>query len=127
VPTAEQHRAQVAANRELYDEIGGRRSAHPDWALTILFYAAVHEIAALLVEKRGTVIGSGYAWPVTTHGDRYGVLVKHTPWNRLATYYDNFYRWSRRTRYDCEMPDEDRLRKMEDVLERIREEIAALG
>lgn len=126
VPTADEHRAQAAANRDFYDEIGGANSARPDWALTVLFYAAVHEIAAFLYDQRPTVIGNGCKWPVTGHPDRITALTKHAPWNRLAVYYRDFYNWSRRTRYECEQPDSARLQKMEELLERIKDEIAAL-
>ena len=126
MPTADEHRAQASANREFYEEIGGARSARPDWALTVLFYSAVHEIAALLADQRATVIGMGAKWPVKHHGDRMDVLGKHGPWNRLGTHYSHFYGWSVKTRYDCEKPDEARLRKMEGVLQAIRDGIAAL-
>jgi hypothetical protein len=126
VPTADEHRAQAAENLAFYNEIGGVASARKDWALTILFYAAVHEVAAFLADQKGAVIGMGQKWPVTGHPDRITVLTKKVFWNRLATYYRNFYDWSRRTRYDCEIPDEERVRKMEDLLQRIKDEIAAL-
>jgi len=127
VPTAEQHEAQAAANREFYDAIGGADSEQPDWALTILFYAAVHEIGVLFANNRATIIGYRLKWPPETHSERKEVLRTHVPWNRLASHYGHFESWSRKTRYDCVRPDRERLLKMEAVLQLIKDEIARVG
>jgi hypothetical protein len=68
----------------------------------------------------------GETWPVERHLDRIHVLGKYAPWSALGKHYSHFYGRSLGTRYECEKPNEARLRKMEGVLQAIRDEIAAL-
>lgn len=124
MPTAEQHRAQAAGNEAFYVEIGGADAVRPDWALTVLFYAAVHETAALLVDGRTTIIGYGLDWPPSTHRERKAALDRHPPWQPIGSQYRNFESWSRKTRYECFKPDRSRLVKMESLLSLMRTEIA---
>src|SRR5262249_12026547 len=115
-----------AVNRTFYDHIGRDESPWPDWALTVLFYAAVHEIQALFADNRGTIIGYGLRWPVKGHTERLAAPSAHAPWRPLEAHYGHLYGWSRKTRYDCDRPDAARLRKAENVLQRISDTIAEL-
>ena len=127
MPTAEEHRQQAAANKEFYDELIAAGDDHWDWALTVLFYAVVHEIGALLADNRATVIGHRCAYPPAGHRERKAILRAHRPWNALAKHYEYFEGWSRKTRYECLRPDAATIEKMEDLYARILSEIAAVG
>lgn len=127
MPTAEEHRAQAQLNEEFYARIGGIDSEWPDWALTTLFYVAVHEIQAFLADNRATVIGYGIRWPVAEHHERKKALRQHPAWNGLAQRYDVLYGASRKTRYECHSPDKTELEKRRQTVDQIRAEIERLG
>ncbi|HEV3323066.1 MAG TPA: hypothetical protein VG147_12870 [Solirubrobacteraceae bacterium] len=49
MPSATEHQSWAQQNKQFYEFIGGSHSQWPDWAMTALFYAAMHEIQAALV------------------------------------------------------------------------------
>lgn len=55
--TEEAHRKQEARNWAFYRFLGGSSAVYCDWAVTAVFYAAVHRVEAFLIKKG--VPGSG--------------------------------------------------------------------
>jgi len=49
MPSEQDHRKQEARNWAFYRvELGGRNAAYCEWAVTVIFYAAVHKVEAFL-------------------------------------------------------------------------------
>lgn len=72
-------------------------TTHPDWLVTVAFYAALHLIDALLI--------SDGVRTVTSHGERNDVLSHTNRYSKIATLYLPLYGLSRTVRY---MPDNSR-------------------
>jgi hypothetical protein len=126
MPSADEHRRWAQQNEEVYAEIGGRGARRADWALTILFYAAVHEIKAFFVDHP-TEARAIYGRLPKTHGEIKETLRKNVQWRSLAAFYEQFLSWSKKTRYHCHMPREQELQFAERQLREIRAEIARLN
>ena len=121
--SAKRHREKAAENEVLYQELKAGSPARPDWALTVLFYAAVHEIIAFLRVNQTTVDSYG-AFP-KRHSEVISLLSDHAPWSPLADQYKTFLIWSSRARYDLWEPGETDLKIAELQLQMVRDFIAA--
>ena len=90
--TKEQHLQQVAQNESLaqklsdLDEFG--------WALTLLFYGAVHLLSAYFVQR-----GLRY----TTHAARELAMRRERQLEQVSRHYDELKRESEYARYDCKV------------------------
>lgn len=123
MPAAATHREWAKRNKELFDYIGGAASHWSDWSMTLLFYAAVHEVSAFLVDNAATVQAAGLALP-SNHAERKAVLRKC--WPQLATYYEPLEQRSWGARYKCRRFGENEIKIGEKLLEGLRKEIAKL-
>ena len=98
MPSAADHSEWASRNEKLFSELGASSGNWPDWCMTLLFYAALHEIMSTLTAQRSAL---AISLP-RTHADRRGLLRQR--WPDIATTYDALYGWSRRARYDCWLP-----------------------
>jgi hypothetical protein len=96
VATAERHREWAASNEALYHALD--RSKWPDWAVTIIFYAVLHEVSAFLKDEIDYVPGS--------HKEMKKTLTRRSEWDRLLQFYEGAQDDSNKTRYRCYMPRE---------------------
>jgi hypothetical protein len=119
VALAVEHQSWSEANEAFYrDVLAGDKSPNPDWAMTVLFYAAVHAIEAALVH-----VG---AKGRRTHTTRKEELDKRG-WRTLTALYGTLYTRSLDSRYHCIRPSQMQLALAEQALSQVRAEIAALG
>ena len=88
MPTADQHQRKAEKNRRLLT--GLDTDAHPEWAVTVAFYVAVHRI-----EQLRHALGHGHS---SSHADR-GEYVE-TVHRGVLRDYDRLYQASRTARYD---------------------------
>jgi hypothetical protein len=124
MPSANKHREWAKRTEELYDYIGGAASYWGEWAATLLFYAALHEIQAFLVDQTSVLDQHGLTVP-DTHHDRKSVLRKL--WPDLAAYYQSLERRSRSARYGCKAFSETEIKFAHVALTGTRTEIERLG
>jgi len=89
MPSASEHFSQAQRNEGLFEEIGVSFS---DWAMTALFYAAMHHVQAAFVQK-------GVSPIPTEHGSRKRAIKEH--FQRVAGRYEDLEQWSRDARYEC--------------------------
>lgn len=115
--TPAEHYDQAQRNEELYNELGGSRSKRPEWAVTVLFYVAVHEVEAMFRKRRW--LGSA------DHYERRQRIQGLS--SDLATAYDSLEDMSRQARYECVRHSEARIALAEISLSIVRREIAKLG
>lgn len=121
--SAQTHRDKAQENEAFALEIEAGTPKRPDWALTLLFYAAVHEVLAFLVDNRA--ICETYGEFPKRHSERIALLDTHTPWRPLAALYKDFLIWSSKARYDLWPPGDNDLQLAKVQLRFIRDFIAA--
>ena len=109
------HLRQAQANEAFFEEIGADSASSPDWAMTALFYAALHYAQAGFVH----LLQSGAP---STHKDRRGVI--RTRFRSIADDYEKLYNASRSARYDCVTPKREQLRDAKKLVKTISDEIA---
>lgn len=110
--TRSDHVAWATRNDAVYAASGGDAAVWRDWAITVLFYAAVHETQGWLVAQN--------AFP-RDHRSRKTELRSRD--RRLASLYDQLYSWSRAARYDCWEPTVQELQQAEQALAQVRARI----
>ena len=118
--SAKEHRAWAKRTEAFYNSLGGAQAKDAEWAMTALFYTALHEIQAFLVSRASTLSAAGIAVP-WGHKERREVLSQR--YGKLAPLYDRFLDLDRQGRYDCIVPTEDDLKDAEKLLQRIRTQI----
>jgi len=91
VPKAKEHRDQVERNARFYVSLGQDQSPYIEWAITALFYIAVHVVEESFDRKLTRC--------TTTHGQRYRLLVEQDP--VAAANWRILENTSRTARYDC--------------------------
>jgi hypothetical protein len=111
--SSKDHWEQARGNESFYEEIGADRSGTPDWAITVLFYAALHYAKAAFAHQ-GITLGS-HAELKTTMRNRF---------RSVAPVYESLEDASRRARYDCVRPQRDELQRAKQHLSDISDEIA---
>jgi hypothetical protein len=97
--------------------IGGSDSDHPDWAATALLYAGLHEVEAVLRERR--------VKPVRTHEDRKEQV--RSLGTEVSGFYESLKRLSEDGRYHGYLPDQARLTMAELALRTLKTELAKLA
>lgn len=111
MPSVDDHREWAGRAETVSTSIGGTQSKWPEWVVTTRFYAALHEVEAMLVET-GT--------PTRCHEDR-NVAVGR--WPAVSDPYRLLYRWSRDARYHCHVPP-SRLNESALLLAKVRAALA---
>ena len=115
MPTAAEHHAWALQNETFYNELGGCQSQQPDWAMTVLYYVALHEIEAALVSD---------GCRVHSHEERKAKMQQK--WPILRRWHDHLYQHSRDARYRCRRPSQKDLTLAEAALRGVRDEIAKI-
>lgn len=126
MPSADEHREWAASNETFYGELGGQNAERPDWAFTALFYVAVHEIKAFLVDHRADA-SLLYGHMPKNHTEIKAVLRDTSAWKDLGKMYERFLSQSKRPRYKCHSPLPFELQLAERQVSDIRAEIQRLG
>ena len=80
--------------------------------MTALFYAAVHEVQSLLIQRGSRP---------RTHDDRKAEL--RARWSNLAAAYDALYQRSREARYECVVHEQHHLASAEIYLTMLQQEV----
>ena len=103
MPTSEQHRQKAEHNERA--SVDFEAGLYVDWAVTALFYAAVHWIDAYLVQY----------WPSPgNHADRFELMRRERAVRPIRALYQDLYQRSLDSRYNCEafqIRDVQRLRQ----------------
>lgn len=111
-PTSAQHLAWAADNEKFAKSI---RPKAPDWCAVALFYIAVHEVQALILDLLGKRPGN--------HTERRSFIQAN--WLAVWGPYDHLYQLSREARYECYQPTDRDLNDAMLMLAKFRLEIAA--
>ncbi len=85
------------------------RGQWPDWAVTVVFYAVVHETQGWLLAQH-----------VNPRDHRARKAELRARNSTLAGVYDTLYSWSRAARYDCWIPTQKHLVLAEKLLAQVR-------
>ena len=117
MPTALEHHDWADFNARFYAHLGGDESSWQPWAMTALFYIAVHEIQSFLVQHN---------LARKTHSERLNALRKDSQWATLAQHYDALQQRSRDARYECRVHSQADLAIAELALRQVRGEVARL-
>lgn len=97
MPNTSQHLEQYKKNRLLLDSMISDLSQmpeHPDWAITISFYSALH-----LIEKRMAELG--YENATTDHQTREKMMYRVPEFKSVFSLYNTLKSQSYRARYQC--------------------------
>jgi hypothetical protein len=123
--SAAAHEQQASRNRDFYKEIGGRNTPWPEWALAALFYAAVHEVQALIVRKNWRLQRKdGPSRFPSDHNERLRVIKRECP--QIETDYRSLKQWSEDARYECRPFSPGNVQLAKAVLDRITVELAKI-
>jgi uncharacterized protein (UPF0332 family) len=114
--SAAEHQSWAQQNEAFYRHIGGNHSQWPDWAMSVLFYTAVHEIQAALVASGSRP---------RNHESR--MVTLREKWPTLGTLYETLFDRSKRVRYLCNRPSQMELALAEAALTQVRAEITKLN
>lgn len=119
MPSASEHQNWGRQNKQFYDSIGGSHSQWPDWAMTALFYAAMHEVQAALVST---------GLRPREHKTRKAALREKTGgWLAIAQLYESLFSQSCAARYECHRHSQLHLALAEHQLGEVQNEIAKLS
>ena len=114
MPSALEHHTWGEQNERFSVELmSSQPTLWQPWAITALFYAAVHEVQSLLVEHG--------AQP-RSHDDRRRELLNR--WPNLAVLYDSVYNRSKDARYNCVIHQQPQLALAQMALNMVRAEVA---
>ncbi len=114
----EDHEAWASKNRSFFEEASGKRVRHWDgWAVTVLFYTALHKVKALLAD-RGDVSVS--------HKDTLRYLQKDPAFLRLSSLYSDMLQASIDARYNCVAHGPNEIKEQEANLADIDREVTDL-
>jgi hypothetical protein len=112
--TPAEHYAQAQRNEAFYRRIGSSHSAQPEWAVTALFYVAVHELEAAL-------LALNEASP-KNHAQRKAAMRQH--FLPAAKDFEQLHQMSMAARYECKRHSQSDIAFAEARLTPIRQEIA---
>jgi hypothetical protein len=125
VPSPREHDEQARRNEDFYrNDLGGSDATRPEWAMTALFYTAVHLIAAFMARQRPFLASRGVQKLPRQHVERVALLDRY--WPTLAGLYRALEGWSRSARYDCARFSPEELKAAEKTVADVRAEIARL-
>jgi hypothetical protein len=91
MPHRKAHIDQARSNALFLSTLDPRTTQHPDWAITIAFYTAVHLVDACL---------DGHSIHPNSHTERRDAVAMHL--GLIRAHYVALYSESRRTRYLCQ-------------------------
>lgn len=101
MPSAQAHEQHAASNWDFYQSLGGTRAERGDWAMTALFYCAVHQVQAIAVRKNWKIQTEDGTWQLPENHKQRGQAIRRYAKHLWATYsflQDN----SQLARYECE-------------------------
>jgi hypothetical protein len=99
MPTPQQHEIQVQDNRRLLQALWqNRRSAFPDWVVTVAFYTAVHLVEGYLGRP---AFNGGKGYHSIDHSARNGFVSMVTELKAINGDYQELYNRSLDSRYRC--------------------------
>ena len=117
MPTADEHRGISQRNEKVFNEIGGVDAAASDWAITVLFYAAHHELSAL-IRDRGLPVPDDHREMKST--------LRGQGLDELAVIHATLLSRSHRARYSGRRYTKDALQDSLGLLHELRVKIAEL-
>lgn len=91
MPDAATHQTQAAHNEDFFSRIA--LAADADWAVTVLFYAALQYVDAYLARKHNSHPGN--------HGERGRMILSDPTARAIRTSYRRLQEYSRDARYNC--------------------------
>lgn len=115
--TAAEHRTLAQQHEAFYRHLGGSQSAWPGWAGTALFYTALHEVSAALLDMG--------EHPVRQHSQRREQIRRCLP--NVSRNYEALQDMSESARYGGQVPIQAKLAANELGLQTIRAEIQRLS
>jgi hypothetical protein len=124
MPSPDEHRSWAERNERFFESIDGTESEWSDWAMTALFYAAVHEVQAFFLKHKAELAASSFTVP---DSHKCVKLVLRTLWPSLAASYASLLDQSYRARYKCRLYSESNLQAAVVQLGMLRDEIKTLG
>lgn len=114
--TAAEHYTQAERNEAFYRHLGGSATPWPDWAVTALFYAALHRVQAALRSQGNDA---------RDHHQRKAKVRAMSA--TLAQAYEGLQDLSEQARYDGVQHNQMRLGLAEAQLQIVRDEIANIA
>ena len=120
------HEQQASRNRDFYTEIGAENTQWPEWALTALFYTAVHQVQAVIVRKGWKVRrkDGSLKFP-DVHEERLRVINREC--RQIETDFRLLKQWSEGARYECRAFAPHNVKLAERTLDQITAELAKIG
>lgn len=110
MPDASQHDQQVARNKEVYyDVLNGPKAKYDEWAMTAIFYVAVHTIDKFLAG-----LASGRQIDPDNHEDRFRIL-RAWAQRKAVELFETLFDVSVQARYQCVSFSEQQLRYYERI------------
>lgn len=114
--SSKDHYAQARSNEGFYEALGSDSSTTPEWAMTALFYAAVHYVQAACLDLRAGPIPQD-------HRERKAAI--RNQFRSVANDYETLYHESRKARYECVKHKGHQLKAAQKLLNGIAAETAA--
>lgn len=112
-----EHIAQAEKNERLYELLVG--TEFNDWAITGLFYAALHYVDAFFMRQTGTS-------PIN-HNSRNGLVERTLNLAQIKPYYAALFQWSLNVRYEAiQVSSDDARYVMAQYFTPLRQHIRAL-
>jgi hypothetical protein len=94
------HEQQASRNRDFYEELGAEKTARPEWAMTALFYTAVHDVQVVIIRKGWKFQTKNGSWRFPRdHHERLAIIKRECP--QIAADYRALQQWSEAARYEC--------------------------
>jgi hypothetical protein len=118
VPDIDSHRRQVDHNRETLAYLQVAGEAHADWAVTVLFYTALHLIDQVLYHN-------GRINP-RNHFQRHAAIAREPALIPIYPDYRELEHQSRRARYECARFTAEEVRRLTERLEQIQRQVAVI-
>jgi hypothetical protein len=124
VPSASDHEQQADSNEKFYNELGAENTTRSDWAMTTLFYCAIHDVQAVAIRKGWRVKYQGAKRFPEDHNERLRIVSKHL--QPIEAEYRSLKDWSEGARYRCETFNSAQLKLAKSTLGKIRKHTASL-
>lgn len=118
MPRADEHRTWATRNEAFHEQVDADR--WPDWSAVTIFYTALHEIQAMLEDRRAELSAYGMQVP-RSHSERKDVLGRYAP--DIGSAYEAMQARADRARYRCMDPRPQELVLMKALLGTVRDEI----
>ncbi|MEC0089395.1 HEPN domain-containing protein [Paenibacillus macquariensis] len=114
--TAQQHKRQFEKNKATIAVVNQLDSPPNDWLITMAFYAAVHLIEGVIVDKtsKGT----------KDHKTRRVAMTRISTLRPVGALYSTLEDYSHRSRYQCKSFNKEDVSKILEFLDRIEKQLA---